>query len=469
MGERRRRGKSASSGEGRLRKRPKSRYAAKKQAARKAGQKAPSRRAGTAKPVPVRCRRVDDQLIFSNRLDELAVRQFNQAVGDARKEGKAGFTLNFYDATVAYPDAMLQLIASVDRFRRRNLTFNAMLPENRRLRNLFQNTNWAHLLAPTMFVPSSVSSDRHLPARRYGSAEEQKRVVDDILEVMLRAMEVDRTVLDGLEWSLNEITDNVLNHANSEKGGIVQLTTLRDRSRVRFAVVDSGRGIPASIREGYPHLKRDIEAVGEAIKQGSTRSSDVGQGNGLAGALRISALSGGVFRVVSGRAEVTARHPPDTPEYDQQVHGRPASEAFRGTCVVCEISVAGSLDLDEALNFSGGHTGFGYIDAEYVDGSSKEICLPLAKETAGFGSRKAGQALRIKAINLLRAEPSARLILDWRDVPSISSSFADEFVGRLFVELGPTHYMERVKAVSMEPFARKIVDRAIKQRVAQSL
>ena len=448
--------------------RPASRYASKKKAVRRqaAGATKPRR---SANLVPIRCSRLDDQLIFRDRIDELAVRQFTTLVDEGRKEGKGGFTLNFYDATAAYPDAMLQLVASVDRFRRRKLTFNAMLPDDRRLRNLFKNTNWAHLLAPSMFAPSTVSSDRHLPARRYGSAEEQKQVVDDMLEVMLRAMEVDRTVVDGLEWSLNEITDNVLNHAESPKGGIVQLTTLRNRSRVRFVVVDSGRGIPTSIREGYPHLRLDIDAVGEAIKQGSTRSSDVGQGNGLAGALRISALSGGVFRIVSGRAELTARHPPDSPEYDQQVHGRPASETFRGTSVSCEINVAGSIDLDEALNFSGGHVGFDYIDAEYFDGSTREIHLPLAEETAGFGSRKAGKALRTKALNLLRAEPSSRLVLDWSGVPSISSSFADEFVGRLFVELGPTHYMERVKTVSMEPFARKLVDRAIKQRVAQSV
>jgi hypothetical protein len=48
----------------------------------------------------------------------------------------------------------------------------------------------------------------------------------------------------------------------------------------------------------------------------------------------------------------------------------------------------------------------------------------------------AHQRVRFKALNLLRAEPGAALILDWEGVPSVSSSFADEFVGRLFVELG---------------------------------
>lgn len=133
-----------------------------------------------------------------------------------------------------------------------------------------------------------------------------------------------------------------------------------------------------------------------------------------------------------------------------------------------ELHAAGGLDLDEALNFSGGHSGFDHIDAVYLDENGREIRLPLAKETAGFGSRKAGKSMRTKALNLLRAEPDARLVLDWDGVPSISSSFADEFVGRLFVELGPTTFMDRVRSGSVEPLVRKLLDRAITQRIAQS-
>jgi len=39
----------------------------------------------------------------------------------------------------------------------------------------------------------------------------------------------------------------------------------------------------------------------------------------------------------------------------------------------------------------------------------------------------------------------ARPVLDWEGVPSISSTFADEFVGRLFVEIGPTGFIDRVR------------------------
>jgi hypothetical protein len=222
------------------------------------------------------------------------------------------------------------------------------------------------------------------------------------------------------------------------------------------------------MREGHPQLRLDIDAIGEAIKQGVTRSPDEGQGNGLVGALRIATLSGGRFQVVSGRGELAAVHPPDTPEYRQEVHGRPAEERLRGTCVSVQLNTAKGLDLDEALNFSGGHSGWDYIDAEYL-GERGEIRLPLAEETVGFGSRTGGRSMRIKALNLLEADQQAWLVLDWAGVPSISSSFADEFVGRLFVELGPTVFMARVQSVAIEPLVRKLIDRAIMQRASQSV
>lgn len=431
------------------------------------GQRRPRQRGGEERRLPERCRIEGDEVVFGEKVDELAVRQFVPLLRRARQEGAGGFTLNFYATERAYPEAMLQLIVQVDRLKRQGVHFDALTPENRYLNRLFLNANWAHLLCPFMFEPSDTTSSRHIATRRYRSAEEQKAIVDATLEILLRAMELDRSLLDGLEWSLNEITDNVLNHAEAPDGGVVQVTTLREHDRVKFVVADGGQGIPESMRQGHPELRRDVDAIGEAIKQGVTRSQEVGQGNGLAGALRIATLSGGSFEVLSGCGRLHAAHPPDTPDYKQRVSGRPAREAFRGTCVTVEVNTAAGIDLDEALNFSGGHSGWSFLDAAYV-GEGGAIRLPLADETSGFGSRTAGRTLRTKALNLLRADPSAHIVLDWSGVPSISSSFADEFVGRLFVELGPIAFMSRVKSQNVDDLARKLLDRAILQRSAQA-
>ena len=52
-------------------------------------------------------------------------------------------------------------------------------------------------------------------------------------------------------------------------------------------------------------------------------------------------------------------------------------------------------------------------------------------------------------------------------MPLVSSSFADELVGKLFASLGPLAFSARVRNLGMDATVRGLVDMAIMQRVAQ--
>lgn len=413
-----------------------------------------------------RCRLDGDQILFANRVDERAVREFTRLVSMAKAAGRGGFTLNFEDIDRAFPEAMLQLIAAVDVFRAQRLSFDLLSPQNRRLNRVFLGANWAHWLSPTMFGAQKHTSGRHLAVQRYHDAEEQHVVVNEAMDRVLGQIHLDRPLITALEWSLNEITDNVLNHADASGGGLVQVSTFRDHHRIKIGVVDGGRGIPASMRGGHPHLRRDTDAIGEAMKEGVTRSDAVGQGNGLAGALRLATASGGSFTIVSARGQVKVINPTGT-GYEHIANALPREERFHGTFVGIELRTDAVLDIEEALKIATLDSGWDYVQATYgSDGD--EIILVVRDEAEGFGSRQAGARIRTKALNLLAAEPASRLVIDWTGVPSTSSSFADEFVGRMFVALGPTTYSDRVRTVGAESLVRRLLDKAIMQRVAQS-
>ncbi len=81
----------------------------------------------------------------------------------------------------------------------------------------------------------------------------------------------------------------------------------------------------------------------------------------------------------------------------------------------------------------------------------------------------AGQQIRRKCLNLLDAEPDKPLILDWNEVPLVSSSFADELVGKLFAELGPLAFSARVRNMGMRRIVHGLIDKAIMQRAGQTL
>lgn len=107
------------------------------------------------------------------------------------------------------------------------------------------------------------------------------------------------------------------------------------------------------------------------------------------------------------------------------------------------------------------------IELRYETESGDAVVLRLREELTGFGSRPAGRQLRTKCLNLLNAEPDKPLVLDWQAVPLVSSSFADELVGKLFASLGPLAFSARVRNVGMEAMVRGLIDKAIMQRVAQ--
>jgi hypothetical protein len=331
------------------------------------------------------------------------------------------------------------------------------------LRHLFFNANWANLLDPNSHQSFSVNFERHLSARRFRDFTEQQQVVTDFVDVVTRSMLLHRDALRGLEWSINEITDNVLNHADAASGGIVQVTTIAPSRMIHFTVVDSGRGILDSMSEGFPNLRDDAHAIEEAVKAGVTRNSAVGQGNGLAGTLRISSLSGGGVGITSGAAQFEV-----TTSIAAKTWRRSEAEYFQGTVVAASIGPQ-RFTMDDALGFSpGGSSSFDYIEANYENDTGTAFVLVMKDETIGTGTRHAGRQIRMKLLNLLGADVEKLQVIDWSGLPSVASSFADEAIGKLFVTLGPIAFGMRVRSINMEALVRKIVDKAITQRVSQS-
>jgi hypothetical protein len=57
---------------------------------------------------------------------------------------------------------------------------------------------------------------------------------------------------------------------------------------------------------------------------------------------------------------------------------------------------------------------------------------------------------------------------DFSGVPLVSSSFADEVFGKLFVDLGAMDFMKRCTFKAVDPTVRRLIDRAISQRMKAS-
>ena len=144
-------------------------------------------------------------------------------------------------------------------------------------------------------------------------------------------------------------------------------------------------------------------------------------------------------------------------------------EVFNGTIVCASMSTDIDFSLGEALGFgdTAEHHPIDYIEPNY-ENDSNVMKLVASEESTGFGNRGAGRQLRTKSLNLLSANPGLPLEIDWSGIPLISSSFADEFIGKLFLELGAMSFAARIRNIGMESLIRNLLDKAVLQRLVQA-
>lgn len=383
--------------------------------------------------------------------------------------GSTPLELDFSDSRGADPRALPPLLAALDVVRRAGIEVSASLPRDPSCRRRFLEANWAHLLDPERYDPATVPPGEGTTARRFTDFREQQRAVDASVETALGHLSLSRDFLAALEWVASEVTDNVLTHAGCVEGGIVQTTVCAESGRVEIAVADAGRGLLASLREGRP-LETDAEAAALAVEPGVTRDPDAGQGQGLAGTLRIASLTGGAFEIASGTARLTMARLTTTPDLAEPVVRR-NEPPVPGVCARVELGPDPRFRLSEALRFAGaGSCPVDLIETRYESEDGSAILVSLSEAAAasgGFGSREAGRRWRTKCRNLLRAAPGKPLVLDWGGVRAVSSGFADEFVGKLHRELAHLGLRESVRNTGMEPVVRGVLEKALRDRGAE--
>lgn len=372
------------------------------------------------------------------------------------KMGYEDLILNFSECDNVFERFVLPIACLTSYYRQEyNASFELVRPRNQTLDALFHNANWSYLIDPENNDPTTFDGTQHVPACQFFTPQDHFSAVDKVLDAVLCTLpNLSRDSLKALKWSLDEITDNVLQHSESKVGGFLQASTFTQSGCVEFVVADAGASIPTTL--GYQNHKYAIE---RAIQEGVTRNKETNRGNGLFGAYQIATLSGGSFEIVSGKGLLTA--------FGDQVRFAEEKIFFPGTVVASKIDCTKPDLLSRALRFDGvpHNPAFDYIEQVYENDESDDFVFLISNETASLGSREAAKSVATKIENLLRMNESGKIILDFNDVHIISSSFADEVFGKLFKAMGPLAFMSRIEFKNMDRTIRSLIDRAIRQRM----
>ena len=370
--------------------------------------------------------------------------------------------LDFSKCNRAYPSSMLATCAQVMSKRDQGVDFQLILPEDKKTSRLFNNTNWAYLLDPRMHRPSTFQGYTQVPAIQYKNPEEQHSSVNRIVNAILGAIpDMERSSFAAFEWSINEITDNVLTHAESSIGGIVQVSTfIKNKKVVQFLVADAGSTIPKTLRNTHNEISSDLDALDQAIREGVTRDKNIGQGNGLFGSFQICSHCKGEFQVESGHAKLY---------YSDKngLHIKNENVPYDGTLVIASIDFSKPELLDEALQFGGKrYVPVDYVETNYEADDSERILFVMRQEAKSFGTRPAGTPIKTRLNNLYKMSNGNKVFIDFDGIPLISSSFADEAFGKLFAEIGPLGFMQSFEFINISQTVRQLIDKAIAQRIA---
>jgi len=397
----------------------------------------------------------DGNEIHIIRLDHAkSVSEFIRIVGNAiSRRGYKSLVLDFDKVDACYPNAVVP-VAGIIRYYQEELGVD------------FEIINERHVERTNMLNPISYKSENRYVLNRvwtFSSSEEVAKIVDAYIAELQKSAQFYKGVLNAIEWSLNEVLDNVIQHSKTGFGYV--MGQLHQNSKnIAFTVFDSGQGIYNSMKDSEHHPRTDIDAITMAIKEEVTRDKRIGQGNGLFGLHSIVKQGKGKLVITSGRGSYTFNNG-DVRTYDRLPY---ISIQPPGTIVDFQLNYAEDMSLDKALVFRGQQYEMINIHFDDLEDDYGRIVYKVSERSEGTGTRDS--AIRVKnEIHNILSEKQQPITLDFTGVAVVSSSFADELIAKLFLSLGLFQFNNLIRLKGLDFSQQSILQRSVLQRIIEDL
>ena len=290
--------------------------------------------------------------------------------------------------------------------------------------------------------------------------------VNKLMDCISRSTLCSEGVLGTIEWSINEVMDNVPEHADVEYG-YVMVQLHKSNNRVALAIADTGIGFKESFKKSRHYQPRtDADAITLALKKGVTSSDEKGRGNGLYGLYNlVTSTEKGRLRIcsASGMANIekNKNQKPLNTLHPLKTHGN-------HTITTIDFQ----LPLDEGINITDALEGYTPpLVTARIEQYEKEngYVFSLKDESNGFATRSEGERVRTKIENLSTELSGEKIILDFSDISMISSSFADEVIGKLMEKYGYEGFNKSFVISNVERNVESLLNYAIANRTMNEI
>lgn len=209
--------------------------------------------------------------------------------------------IDFDNCEFIYPDYALLFICTIKYLERIGCKVVGQILINRESKTakyLAEMNFFETLKVEFPFHADNIDDKSSVQIQKYTS-ENQIEVLHSILKVLREKSSMNDNVYASLDYCLNEVLDNVLNHSEENEGWVVA-QYYENLNSIRLIVADYGIGIHKSLNLRYNFSEE--ESLLKCIEEGVTNGK--GQGHGLFATSTFVKLNKGFLSICSGNKKL---------------------------------------------------------------------------------------------------------------------------------------------------------------------
>ncbi|GAG94877.1 unnamed protein product [marine sediment metagenome] len=179
------------------------------------------------------------------------------------------------------------------------------------------------------------------------------------------------------------------------------------------------------------------------------------------GLFNIVLQNGGYFSIISGKGGLVF------------ANGGKTTKTFKDIIILNKhnqaTTISFHLDLNKEVSVEKAIKGYELVDMhiEELMGDFGEIIYKISEVGSGTGTRESGAQMKNELINIY-TKTKRRIIIDFENIGIISSSFADELIGKLIDEIGFYQFQSIFFLVNMNKKIQTIFDASLKKRLSEN-
>ena len=362
------------------------------------------------------------------------------------------------NAKVFFPNACVPMAGIIQYYTQKGICFSFDAEKDSYLNKCAFANPFAFSDEDNLDVAFSLPLDK---IYKFSSGLQVAKLSQAYVNVLSTLYVCERGVLDSINWCITEVMDNVLTHSGCQEG-YVMAQFHPSTNHIAFCVYDYGMGIYNSLKDSKHHPRNGIDALTLAIQEGV--GDGKGQGNGLFGLFEAVQKNNGILSLSSGNSSIMLMRAGAISKYDRLPF---LSDDAKQTIVDFQMNLNREIDFKSI--FSSINSQYEAFDIRIDDMLRVEdefIHYDVYANSQGTGTREAGSRLRNDVINTLRRQ-NRIMILDFSQVHTVSSSFIDEFIGKLVIKMGFIKFNSLIRIENMNETVAFLCERSLYMRISE--